>query len=178
MILADHEIRELLFSRDLQITGLMPEDINAHSVDIHLSNSFLARRSGTVIDLDNPGSQKYVPVPAYDPSGAILIYPGQFILGSSLERISLPANLPASLFGVSTNARCGLQIHSTGAWIDAGFEGEITLEISNNESDPILLRPGMRIGQLVFHRSLIASYEYSGRYQGQTGATPPRGMKE
>ena len=98
-----------------------------------------------------------------------------FILAGSVERIRLPINVAALLDGSSTLSRSGLAVHQTGQWIDPGFEGHLTCEIKCNNNVGYILRPGMKIGQLVFAQTISAVREpYHGRYQNQEGAVPPR----
>jgi dCTP deaminase len=101
----------------------------------------------------------------------VTLHPGAFLLASTVELVRLGPGLAAQLDGVSTNGRLGLMVHSTAGWVDPGFYGQLTLELSNvNPRWPIVLTPGMRIAQLcVFRCSSPAITPYRGRYQGQTG---------
>src|SRR5204862_4997884 len=109
-----------------------------------------------------------------------ILHPGEFVLGSTLERVRLPDDLVARLEGKSSLGRLGLLIHSTAGFIDPGFDGHITLELSNVASLPITLYPGMRIGQISFlAMTTPADHPYGSgplgsKYQGQRGPTPSR----
>ena len=114
---------------------------------------------------------------------AFVLHPGQFALGTTLERIAVPDDVLGKLEGKSSLGRLGLMIHSTAGYIDPGWDGQITLELSNVASLPILLRPGMRIGQISFERMSspvdlpYGSPELGSHYQGQTGATAGRPLE-
>jgi dCTP deaminase len=109
---------------------------------------------------------------------AFILHPGQFALGTTLERIAVPNDILGKLEGKSTLGRLGLMIHSTAGYVDPGWDGELTLELSNVATLPIMLRPGMRIGQMSFERMTspverpYGSAELGSHYQGQRGATP------
>lgn len=106
--------------------------------------------------------------------GAILIQPGEFMLGTTVERVRIPRSLAARVEGRSSVGRLGLAVHVTAGFIDPGFEGQITLEIVNFNPYPIWLRPGMRIAQLVFAETKTEGSAYRGKYQGQAGTTESR----
>ncbi len=111
---------------------------------------------------------------------AFVLHPGEFVLGSTFERIALPDDLVGRVEGKSSLGRLGLLIHSTAGFIDAGWDGHITLELSNVASLPITLYPGMKIGQISFLRMTTAADVPYGtgalgsKYQGQRGPTPSR----
>ena len=111
--------------------------------------------------------------------GKVLLRPGDFILGTTEERFNLPAKLAAHLDGKSTVGRVGLSVHVTAGWIDPGFRGRITLEIKNEGPCNIILKPGVRIGQMVFAYVQGCRNPYSGKYQNQNtvkGAENSRSM--
>ena len=109
-----------------------------------------------------------------------ILHPGEFVLGSSYEQVSLPDDIAARLEGKSSLGRLGLLTHSTAGFIDPGFQGHVTLELSNVATLPIKLWPGMKIGQLCFFRlsspaqDPYGSQRHGSRYQGQRGPTPSR----
>ena len=111
---------------------------------------------------------------------AFVLHPGEFVLGSTWEQVSLPATVAARLEGKSSLGRLGLLTHSTAGFIDPGFSGHVTLELSNMATLPVKLWPGMKIGQLCFFRLSseaehpYGSQKYGSRYQGQRGPTPSR----
>jgi dCTP deaminase len=112
-----------------------------------------------------------------------ILHPGEFVLGSTYELISLPDDIAARLEGKSSLGRLGLLTHSTAGFIDPGFSGHVTLELSNVATLPIKLWPGMKIGQLCFFRlsspaeKPYGSKDYSSRYQGQRGPTASRSFQ-
>ena len=109
-----------------------------------------------------------------------MLHPGEFVLGSTLERIAVPDDLVARIEGKSSLGRLGLLIHSTAGFIDAGFDGHVTLELANVASLPITLYPGMKIGQVSFMQMTTPADKPYGqgatgsKYQGQRGPTPSR----
>ena len=109
-----------------------------------------------------------------------MLHPGEFVLGSTLERVAVPDDLVGRVEGKSSLGRLGLLIHSTAGFIDAGFDGHITLELANVASLPITLYPGMKIGQVSFMRMTTPAERPYGagasgsKYQGQRGPTPSR----
>ena len=114
------------------------------------------------------------------PGEAFILHPGEFVLGSTFELVSLPDDVAARLEGKSSLGRLGLLTHSTAGFVDPGFSGHVTLELSNVATLPIKLWPGMKIGQLCFIRTsspVINAYgsgAYANRYQGQRGPTASR----
>ena len=110
----------------------------------------------------------------------LVLHPGEFLLGSTIERVRLPDDLVARLEGKSSLGRLGLLIHSTAGFVDAGWDGHLTLELSNVANLPITLYPGMKIGQISFLRMTTAAERPYGsrglgsKYQGQRGPTPSR----
>jgi dCTP deaminase len=117
------------------------------------------------------------------PDEAFILHPGEFVLGSTFEFVTLPNNIAARLEGKSSLGRLGLLTHSTAGFVDPGFKGHVTLELSNTATLPIKLWPGMKIGQLCFFQLTSASEftygsdKYSSRYQGQRGPTASRSHK-
>ena len=111
---------------------------------------------------------------------AFMLHPGEFVLGSTLERVGVPDDLVGRVEGKSSLGRLGLMIHSTAGFIDAGFDGHITLELANVASLPITLYPGMKIGQISFMEMTSPADKPYGqgavgsKYQGQRGPTPSR----
>ena len=109
-----------------------------------------------------------------------ILHPGEFVLGSTLERVAVPNDLVARLEGKSSLGRLGLLIHSTAGFVDAGFDGQLTLELSNVASLPITLYPGMKIGQISFQQMTTeadnpyGSNALKSKYHGQRGPMPSR----
>jgi dCTP deaminase len=118
-----------------------------------------------------------------DSNEAFILHPGEFVLGSTYEFVSLGDDIAARLEGKSSLGRLGLLTHSTAGFVDPGFKGHVTLELSNTATLPIKLWPGMKIGQLCFFQLSSASEnpygseKYGSRYQGQRGPTASRSYK-
>ncbi len=170
MILSDRRIRSLMEKGELTIHPLDKEQVQCSSVDLRLGNEFARYEPSSVIDVrKSPGKLTRVEVEEY-----IEIKPKEFLLATTVEYIKLPSNVTAFVEGRSSLGRLGLFIENAG-WVDAGFEGQITLELYNANSSPIRLYVGMRICQLVFARLDGEPYKvYSGKYRGQRGVTPSK----
>ncbi len=184
MILSDRTIRENLEAGRIAIDPLEETAVQPSSVDVRLDHRFLVFRNHTrgLIDVKQDLSDLTEPVEASDEKPFIL-HPGEFVLGSTLERIALPTDLVARLEGKSSLGRLGLLIHSTAGFIDAGWDGQITLELSNVASLPITLYPGMRVGQVSFMQMTseadnpYGSGVIGSKYQGQVGPRPSQYWK-
>jgi dCTP deaminase len=183
VILSDRTIREQLAAGRIVIDPLDESLIQPSSIDVRISNLFRVFRNHTrgVIDVkqDMVDLTELVEI-ADDSSEAFMLHPGEFVLGSTLERIAVPDDLVGRVEGKSSLGRLGLLIHSTAGFIDAGFDGHITLELANVASLPITLYPGMKIGQVSFMRMTTPADRPYGsgasgsKYQGQRGPTPSR----
>ncbi|HUA96153.1 MAG TPA: dCTP deaminase [Acidimicrobiales bacterium] len=181
MVLSDRSIREELQAKRIVIDPLGEHCIQPSSVDLHVDRYFRLFRNHSmrVIDVreDLEDLTELVEVPEGDP---LILHPGEFILGSTLERVTLPDDLVARLEGKSSLGRLGLLIHSTAGFVDAGWDGHLTLELSNVANLPITVYPGMKIGQISFLRMTTSAdnpYGSAGlgsKYQGQRGPTPSR----
>ena len=181
MILSDRTIREELSSGRITIEPLGEGALQPSSVDLHVDRYFRVFRNHTtrVIDVkeDQSDLTELVEVAEGD---AFILHPGEFALGSTLERVALPDDLVARLEGKSSLGRLGLLIHSTAGFVDAGWDGHLTLELSNVANLPITLYPGMKIGQISFLRMTTAAEHPYGtvalgsKYRGQRGPTPSR----
>jgi dCTP deaminase len=183
VILSDRTLREQLASGRIVIDPLDESLIQPSSIDVRISHLFRVFRNHTapVIDvkLDQRALTELVEMPA-DGTEPFMLHPGEFVLGSTLERVSVPDDLVGRVEGKSSLGRLGLLIHSTAGFIDSGFDGHITLELANVASLPITLYPGMKIGQVSFMQMTTAADHPYGRgaagskYQGQRGPTPSR----
>lgn len=170
MILSDKTILEMLEADTLSISPLEREQVQPASVDIRLGDTFSIVEDSSVgiITMDNQIQYKTIQTDTY------ILLPGQFVLATTMEYFSLPANLTAFVEGRSSLGRMGLFIQNAG-WVDPGFEGEITLELFNANRCAIELKSGRRVGQLVFAKlDDTALNPYRGKYQGQRGATGSR----
>ena len=170
MILSDKTIIKMIENRSLSIEPLEKEQIQPASIDVRLGNTFsiVEDSSRGIISLDSKIHYKTIETDTY------ILLPGQFVLATTMEYISLPDNLTAFVEGRSSLGRMGLFIQNAG-WVDPGFKGEITLELFNANRCAIELKAGRRVGQLVFaEMDDIAINPYNGKYQGQKGATGSR----
>ena len=153
MILSDRSLREEIATNRIVIEPLDERCIQPSSIDVKVSNLFRVFRNHTagIIDVkeDMEDLTELVAIPQ---DGVFMLHPGEFVLGSTLERIAVPTDLVARIEGKSSLGRLGLLIHSTAGFIDAGFDGHVTLELANVASLPITIYPGMRIGQVSFMR--------------------------
>jgi dCTP deaminase len=180
MLLSDTDLREEIVYGDLGIDPYEPALVQPASVDVrlhHLFRVFTDRHPHIDPSRYYPGQTELVDV---DEGYPFILQPGQFALASTLETISVPRHLAARLEGKSSLGRLGLLVHSTAGFIDPGFSGQITLELSNVSGLKMRVWPGMRIGQLCLMRlTRPASHGYSAqewgsRYQGQEGPTESR----
>ena len=179
MILSDRDIRAALDSGRVVIDPFDPDCLQPSSVDLHVDAQFrvFANSRYPFIDVraEMPDLTELVEVKPDEP---FILHPGEFVLGSTLERVVLPDDLVARLEGKSSLGRLGLLIHSTAGYVDPGWNGYLTLELSNVANLPITLYPGMRIGQISFFRLTSPAevpYGKAGnKYQGQRGPTPSR----
>jgi dCTP deaminase len=181
MILSDRTIREQLAAGRIGIDPLDESCIQPSSVDLRLDRLFrvFLNHTMSVIDVRKDLSDLTQEVEIAD-GDAFILHPGEFVLGSTSERVSLPDDIVARIEGKSSLGRLGLLIHSTAGFIDAGFSGHITLELSNVANLPITLYPGMKIGQVSFLQMTTpadvpyGSAKVGSKYQGQRGPTPSR----
>src|SRR5438034_3484402 len=153
MILSDRTIREELAAGRIVIDPVDDGDIQPSSVDLHLDRYFRVFRNHTMRVIDVKEDQEdLTELVEIKPDEGFILHPGEFVLGSTEERVRLPDNLVARLEGKSSLGRLGLLIHSTAGFVDAGFEGNLTLELSNVANLPITIYHGMPIGQISFMR--------------------------
>ena len=180
MILSDRSIREALAAGRIVIDPLDGDAVQPSSVDLRLGDSFRVFRNHTLghIDVKQDLSELTSLVESGD--DPFILHPGEFVLGATLERVALPDDLVARLEGKSSLGRLGLLIHSTAGFVDPGFDGQLTLELSNVANLPITLYPGMRIGQISFQQMTTpadtpyGSSALGSKYHGQRGPVPSR----
>jgi len=181
MLLSDHDIAAEIESGRVKVEPFDAKMIQPSSVDVRLDRFFrvFENHKYEVIDpsIEQPDLTREV---AVAPSDHFILHPGEFVLASTYEVITLPDDIAGRLEGKSSLGRLGLLTHSTAGFIDPGFSGHITLELSNVANLPVKLYPGMKIGQLCLIK-LSSSAEhpygsalYGSRYQGQRGPTPSR----
>src|ERR671918_2226159 len=181
MVLSDRTIRRLLAEGRIEIDPLDESLIQPSSVDVRADRYFRVFHNARYpfIDVKQP-MDDLTELVEVDGEDAFILHPGEFVLGSTLERIRLPDDLVARLEGKSSLGRLGLLIHSTAGFIDPGWDGQVTLELSNVANLPITISPGMKIGQISFVQlSEPAERPYGSagigsKYQGQRGPTPSR----
>jgi len=181
VVLSDRSIREELQAKRIVIEPLGDQCIQPSSVDLHVDRYFRLFRNHSMRVIDvRQDLEDLTELVEVAPGDALILHPGEFILGSTLERVTLPDDLVARLEGKSSLGRLGLLIHSTAGFVDAGWDGHLTLELSNVANLPITVYPGMKIGQISFLRmSTPAEHPYGSaglgsKYQGQHGPTPSR----
>lgn len=182
MLLSDRDLSSAIDEGRLSLDPYDPQLLQPASIDVRIGHQFRVFNNHLYSHIDPyyPGDlTTVVPIP---PGDHFVLHPGEFVLATTLETVALDATLAARIEGKSSLGRLGLLAHSTAGFIDPGFSGQITLELSNVARLPILLWPGMRIGQLcVFALSSPAEHPYgsarlNSRYQGQTGPTASRGI--
>ena len=180
MVLADRTIQRLIDEGRIEIDPYEPSLLQPSSVDVRVDRLFRVFRNNRASFIDVKKEQDLTELVEIDESEPFILHPGEFVLGSTLERIRLPDDLVARLEGKSSLGRLGLLIHSTAGFIDPGWDGHVTLELSNVANLPITIYPEMKIGQLSFVQMAEPTdhpYGSSGlgsKYQGQRGPTPSR----
>ena len=184
MLLSDGDIRKEIASGRVVIEPWDPDMVQPSSIDVRMDRYFRVFENHRYPHIDpaeeQPDLTRLVETPGDEP---FILHPGEFVLASTYEVVTLPDDVSARLEGKSSIGRLGLLTHSTAGFIDAGFSGHVTLELSNVATLPIKLWPGMKIGQLCFFRlSSPAEQPYGSgasgsRYQGQRGPTPSKSFQ-
>ena len=183
MVLSDRTIRELLGAGRIEIDPYDPSLLQPSSVDVRVDRYFRVFRNSRYPFIDVKVEQDDLTELVEIDDEPFILHPGEFVLGSTLERLRLPDDLVARLEGKSSLGRLGLLIHSTAGFIDPGWNGHVTLELSNVANLPITIYRGMKIGQLSFVQLTesaehpYGSSELGSKYQGQAGPTPSRYWK-
>ena len=184
MLLSDRDILAELDAKRVQLDPFDAAMVQPSSVDVRLDRFFRVFENHKYPHID-PAEEQPDLTRLVEPEGGdpFILHPGEFVLGSTYELVTLPDDVAARLEGKSSLGRLGLLTHSTAGFIDPGFSGHVTLELSNVATLPIKLWPGMKIGQLCFFRLSspaehpYGSAKYGSRYQGQRGPTPSRSFK-
>ncbi|MBN1193050.1 MAG: dCTP deaminase [Coriobacteriia bacterium] len=181
MVLSDRSIKEQMAVGRIVVEPCEPADIQPSSVDLHLGPSFQVFRNSRYPYIDPSVEQRgLMDMVEATPGEPFVLHPGEFVLGATIERVVLPSDIVARLEGKSSLGRLGLLIHSTAGYVDPGWSGSLTLELSNVANLPIVLTPGMLIGQISFmHMTTPVDRPYGSpglgsRYQGQVEPTPSR----
>ena len=184
VVLSDRTIRELLGEGRIVVDPYDESLLQPSSVDVRVDRYFRVFRNSRYPFIDVKTEQEELTeLVEIDDETPFILHPGEFVLGSTLERVRLPDDLVARLEGKSSLGRLGLLIHSTAGFIDPGWDGHVTLELSNVANLPITIYHGMKIGQLSFVRLSTAADQPYGtsalgsKYQGQQGPTPSRYWK-
>jgi dCTP deaminase len=181
VILSDRDLRAEIAANRIIIEPFDETCVQPSSIDVKVSNLFRVFRNHTaaVLDVKKDLTDLTELVEVKD-GEAFMLHPGEFVLGSTLERVAVPSDLVARVEGKSSLGRLGLVIHSTAGFIDAGFDGHVTLELANLANLPMTLYPGMKIGQISFIKMTSPAEKPYGsgakgsKYQGQSGPTPSR----
>jgi dCTP deaminase len=184
VLLSDRDIRRQITDARIALDPWDAEMVQPSSVDVRLDRYFrlFDNHKYPFIDPaeDQPDLTHLIEVAPDEP---FVLHPGEFTLGSTFEQVTLPDDIAARLEGKSSLGRLGLLTHSTAGFIDPGFSGHVTLELSNVATLPIKLWPGMKIGQLCFFQLSSAAEtpygagRYGNRYQGQRGPTASRSFQ-
>ena len=183
-VLSDGTIRRLVEEGRIVIDPWDPELVQPASVDLKLGDTFRVfhNHRTAAIDLREPPTNLTEEIPVAD-GEAFVIHPGEFALGRTEEWVELPDDVVARIEGKSSLGRLGLIVHATAGFVDPGFKGTLTLEITNLTRVPIKLYPGLLIAQLSFMgldapaQRPYGSAELGSHYQGQTAATESRYMR-
>jgi len=181
VLLSDRDLRKELDAGRLGIDPFDPAMVQPSSIDVRLDRFFRVFDNTRYTHIDPKLQQdELTSMVEKADEDAFVLHPGEFVLGSTFELVSVADDLAGRLEGKSSLGRLGLLTHSTAGFIDPGFSGHITLELSNVANLPITLWPGMKIGQLcIFRLSSASEFPYGSseagsRYQGQRGPTPSR----
>ena len=184
MLMSDRDIRASIEAGQIGLEPLEMGLLQPSSFDVRLDRFFRLFDNHKYPYIDPAEQQddltRLIEVKSDE---AFILHPGEFVLGSTFEFVTLPNDIAARLEGKSSLGRLGLLTHSTAGFVDPGFKGHVTLELSNTATLPIKLWPGMKIGQLCFFKLTspsefpYGSDKYSSRYQGQRGPTASRSHK-
>lgn len=178
MVLSDTDISRRIGYGDLKIEPYDETNLEPASIDLRLGGDFKRPKRQYAYRSIDPQEPSWHPLEyeelEYD--DFVTLHPGDFILATTKETVTLPDDIAAKVLGRSSLGRLGVSVHQTAGYIDPGFEGQITLELSNHGPASVKLRPDMRFGQIVFHELTSPANEPYGHdgsnYQKQSGATP------
>jgi dCTP deaminase len=184
MLMSDRDIRASIEAGQIGLDPLEMGLLQPSSIDVRLDRFFRLFDNHKYAFIDPAEQQdELTRLIEVDSSEPFILHPGEFVLGSTYEFVTLPDDVAARLEGKSSLGRLGLLTHSTAGFVDPGFKGHVTLELSNVATLPIKLWPGMKIGQLCFFKLTspsehpYGSEKYASRYQGQRGPTASRSYK-
>ena len=184
MLLSDRDILAEIEAQRIAIEPYDPDMVQPSSIDFRLGRFFRVFENHRYPHID-PAADQTDLTRMIEPMGdePFVLHPGEFVLGSTYEVVTLPDDLAARVEGKSSLGRLGLLTHATAGFVDPGFSGHVTLELANVATLPIKLYPGMKVGQLCFFRLSspalhpYGSEKYGSRYQGQRGPTPSRSFQ-
>lgn len=184
MLLSDREIHAEIKARRIAVEPHEPEMVQPSSIDFRLDRYFRVFENHRYPHIDpaadQPDLTRMIEAEGNEP---FILHPGEFVLGSTYEVVTLPDDIAARVEGKSSLGRLGLLTHATAGFVDPGFSGHVTLELANVATLPIKLYPGMKVGQLCFFRLTspamhpYGSEKYGSRYQGQRGPTQSRSFQ-
>jgi dCTP deaminase len=183
MILSDRTIKEEIAAGRIEIEPFDESCVQPSSVDLHVDGAFRVFHNARHPFIDvRQEMDDLTELVKIEDDRPFILHPGEFVLGSTTERVKVPNDLVARLEGKSSLGRLGLLIHSTAGYVDPGWDGYLTLELSNVANLPITIYPGMKIGQISFFRLTTEAevpYGSAGnKYQGQRGPTSSRFFEE
>ena len=180
-MLSDVDIKKALKEKLIQIDPLEESYIQPSSIDLKVGADFRVFENHKYSHIDPKAEQQdLTSLVTASEAEPFVLHPGEFVLGTTFEKVSLSNKVVARLEGKSSLGRIGLLIHSTAGFVDPGFSGYLTLELSNVANLPIMIYPEMKIGQISFYylnspsESTYGSEAYGSKYQGQEGPTPIR----
>jgi dCTP deaminase len=184
VLLSDRDIQAEIEAKRIVIEPYDEALLQPSSIDFRLDRYFRVFENHRYPHIDPAADQSDL-TRVVEPQGdeAFILHPGEFVLGSTYEVVTLPDDLAARVEGKSSLGRLGLLTHATAGFVDPGFSGHVTLELANVATLPIKLYPGMKIGQLCFFKLSspaqhpYGSARYGSRYQGQRGPTPSRSFQ-
>ena len=184
MLLSDRDITAEIDAGRIALEPYDDAMLQPSSIDVRLDRFFRVFENHKYPHIDPAADQSDL-TRIVEPEGddAFILHPGEFVLGSTYEVVTLPDDIAARVEGKSSLGRLGLLTHATAGFVDPGFSGHVTLELANVATLPIKLYPGMKIGQFCFFRLSspsahpYGSERYGSRYQGQRGPTPSRSFQ-
>jgi len=177
-VLSDHDITQMVTSKSLEIRPFDPQAVQPASYDLHLAKEYRRFRRNHQMYIDTKKPDTCTELCIAD--GILVVHPNEFLLASTIEFVAIPPTLVARIDGRSSLGRLGLLVHATAGYVDPGFNGTLTLELSNQGSLPITLDIGMAIAQISFLQMsspAVSPYGAQGRnskYQGQESVTSSR----
>lgn len=181
VLLSDRDIRAQIDAGRVRLDPYDDQMIQPSSIDFRLDRYFRLFDNHKYPYIDPAAEQdELTRLVQIDPAEPFVLHPGEFVLGSTYEQVTLPDDVAARVEGKSSLGRLGLLTHATAGFVDPGFSGHVTLELSNVATLPIKLWPGMKIGQLCFFQlsspaeNPYGSAKYGSHYQGQRGPTASR----